>query len=726
MKCKCVDNEILKIACTYGGSFRGWECKKVTKTFTVFVDEGVEALKEKVQTAFKLTSQPSLKLGDKDISNEWLKEEAIRSDDLIRSGDTKRITLNCEIFTPWDISASDESGINYKRLVDEFGVELVTDEIVSRVERLTNRSAHPWLRRKFFFSHRGFDKILDTVEAGDTYYLYTGRGPSSTSLHLGHMIQFMFAKYLQEAFGVVLVIQMSDDEKFLFKKDLSLDEVKKMAFDNARDIVALGFDPTRTYIFSDISEIGSMYECVLQLLKNTPAHLEEMIFGFNGHSPAGFYMWPCVQAAPAFSCTFPEIFGPPRYDIATNQYFGPTEPINKKKEKEKDSKNKKKKDKKKDTKEGDQQSNEQPQSEWAIPCLIPCAIDQDPYFRMCRDLASGIGHPPPCTLLSRFVPGFSGVGTKMSASVQHDTTSSSSGSQNKQKEKVIPQTVFMNDNLKIIKLAVNSAFSIGANTLKEQEETGTADKHIELDVAFQYLKIFDLETNDKVLERVGNIYLYGKQLYEIERIEKKEEDKQIDSQQQKIPWGNQSQESIDQFLSEYRGSVTVGMLKLRLIDVLHEMTQKHQNARSKVTDEDVRKFMSRRRMIGNRIIRNEQNEEMKEEKAILAVVHLSGNKGSLQVLADEKIHLDLIEITFILSRVKQLDQFEHIFGASLLGLASLGLNQKVQKDYEEQRRRILIISERVLQLASQRNIINNDKNRQDQENSITDELNDEE
>jgi tryptophanyl-tRNA synthetase len=192
-----------------------------------------------------------------------LKEEAIRSDDLIRSGDTKRITLNCEIFTPWDISASDESGINYKRLVDEFGVELITDEIVSRVERLTNRSAHPWLRRKFFFSHRGFDKILDTVEAGDTYYLYTGRGPSSTSLHLGHMIQFMFAKYLQEAFGVVLVIQMSDDEKFLFKKELSLDEVKKMAFDNARDIVALGFDPTRTYIFSDISEIGSMYECVL-------------------------------------------------------------------------------------------------------------------------------------------------------------------------------------------------------------------------------------------------------------------------------------------------------------------------------------------------------------------------------------------------------------------------------------------------------------------------------
>lgn len=42
--------------------------------------------------------------------------------------------------------------------------------------------------------HREFDKILDRYEQGKPFYLYTGRGPSSDSMHLGHMIPFMFTK----------------------------------------------------------------------------------------------------------------------------------------------------------------------------------------------------------------------------------------------------------------------------------------------------------------------------------------------------------------------------------------------------------------------------------------------------------------------------------------------------------------------------------------------------
>ena len=51
----------------------------------------------------------------------------------------------------------------------------------------------------------------------------TGRGPSSESLHLGHLIPFHFTLWLQKAFKVPLVIQLTDDEKFLWKS-LELDE----------------------------------------------------------------------------------------------------------------------------------------------------------------------------------------------------------------------------------------------------------------------------------------------------------------------------------------------------------------------------------------------------------------------------------------------------------------------------------------------------------------------
>jgi len=41
---------------------------------------------------------------------------------------------------------------------------------------------------------RDFNEILDAYERGDKFYLYTGRGPSSEALHLGHLVPFMFTK----------------------------------------------------------------------------------------------------------------------------------------------------------------------------------------------------------------------------------------------------------------------------------------------------------------------------------------------------------------------------------------------------------------------------------------------------------------------------------------------------------------------------------------------------
>lgn len=44
---------------------------------------------------------------------------------------------------------------------------------------------------------------------------------------------------------------MTDDEKFLWK-DLTLDECHRLAVENARDIIACGFDVRKTFIFSNL------------------------------------------------------------------------------------------------------------------------------------------------------------------------------------------------------------------------------------------------------------------------------------------------------------------------------------------------------------------------------------------------------------------------------------------------------------------------------------------
>ena len=41
-----------------------------------------------------------------------------------------------------------------------------------------------------------FTNILDRYEQGKPFFMYTGRGPSSDSMHLGHLIPFMFTKFV--------------------------------------------------------------------------------------------------------------------------------------------------------------------------------------------------------------------------------------------------------------------------------------------------------------------------------------------------------------------------------------------------------------------------------------------------------------------------------------------------------------------------------------------------
>ena len=52
-----------------------------------------------------------------------------------------------------------------------------------------------------------------------------------------------------------LVIQLTDDEKFLWK-DLTLDEARRLSQENAKDIIACGFDVDKTFIFSDLDYIA--------------------------------------------------------------------------------------------------------------------------------------------------------------------------------------------------------------------------------------------------------------------------------------------------------------------------------------------------------------------------------------------------------------------------------------------------------------------------------------
>jgi tryptophanyl-tRNA synthetase len=74
-------------------------------------------------------------------------------------------------------------------------------------------------------------------------------------------------KYLQDAFDVPLVVQITDDEKFMYRPELSLEQVAKMAISNIKDIIAFGFNPEKTFIFLDTEYIKELYPNVIKVQK---------------------------------------------------------------------------------------------------------------------------------------------------------------------------------------------------------------------------------------------------------------------------------------------------------------------------------------------------------------------------------------------------------------------------------------------------------------------------
>lgn len=332
-----------------------------------------------------------------------------------------------QIVTPWIVDSRSKDGIDYDKLINEFGTESITDELLNKFTKITGYSPHIFLKRKLFFSHRDFNKLLDEYVKGVPLYIYTGRGPSG-NIHMGNKIIFDFTVWLQKVFNnSIVIIQMADDEKFYFK-DISLEEAYNLGFENAKDIIACGFDINRTFIFSNLDYNGFTSRNRALLMKKINVNMLNSTYGFGLDSNIGMLQWPIHEIVPCMPSSFPFIFG---------------------------------------------------NNNKAAMCLVPCAIDQDLFFRTFRDFANGLGCYKPCLIHSKFLVSLQGIQKKMSTSSN------------------IPTAIFLNDSDKMIhEKIIKHAFSGGGNTLKEHKTFGC---NLLVDVSYQYLLYFE-EDEDKLNE----------------------------------------------------------------------------------------------------------------------------------------------------------------------------------------------------------------------------------
>ena len=331
--------------------------------------------------------------------------------------------------TPWEVKGN----IDYSKLIKQFGTETIDEALLNRIKKHTGQ-LHHMLRRNIFFTHRDLNWLLDEYEKGNKFYLYTGRGPSGP-VHLGHIVTWEFTKWLQSSFDVPLLFQITDDEKFLFSekfKDLS--ETKTIAYENILDIIAIGFDPKKTKIMIDSDNSKTLYNAAIPIAKKITFSTVKSSFGFTNSNNIGEIFYTAIQAVPSII-----------------------------------------------------------ESIWQnknIPCLIPHAIDQDPHFRVARDVLPKLGYYKPASIQNSFFPDLTGHDGKMSSS-NADTA------------------IYMSDTPKMVKSKINKyAFSGGQDTLELHRKLGGNPS---VDISFQWLYQF-FESDDNKIKKIEEDYISGELL----------------------------------------------------------------------------------------------------------------------------------------------------------------------------------------------------------------------
>jgi tryptophanyl-tRNA synthetase len=295
--------------------------------------------------------------------------------------------------TPYEVKGK----IDYERLRELFGTQELTPELLAKLHHLAGGELPPLLTRGIYYSHRDLGPLLDGYAHGRPFVLYSGRGPSGP-LHTSHLVSFDLCVWLQRRLGLPMYIQITDDEKFWARSGLTREETARWGLENLYDILALGFDPKRTHTFFDSRSIAALYPLAIRVARKISYSNVKAVFGFEGSTNIGLIFYTALQSVPAFWPSWAE---------------GRT-----------------------------------------VPCLIPCGIDQDPHFRLTRDIAEGLGYPKPALLHSRMVPGLLGEGAMSTSGPRAD------------------DALFLNDPPKTVDRKLGAAFTGGRATVEEQRRLG--------------------------------------------------------------------------------------------------------------------------------------------------------------------------------------------------------------------------------------------------------------
>jgi tryptophanyl-tRNA synthetase len=208
---------------------------------------------------------------------------------------------------------------DYQHLYKEFGIQ----PFKPLLKQVPNPSKY--MRRNVIFGHRDFGRILKAIKEHETFAVMSGIKPTG-EFHLGTLMTAQEVIYFQKqgakAFYCIADVEAYEDNNIPF------DESQQFAIGNVADILALGFDLKKGYIYQQSKE-RRVQDLAILFGRGATFATMKAIYGVRH---IGLYLAALIQAG--------DILMPQLQD-----FTGPK------------------------------------------PTIVPVGVDQDPHLRFTRDLA---------------------------------------------------------------------------------------------------------------------------------------------------------------------------------------------------------------------------------------------------------------------------------------------------------------------------------------------------
>lgn len=209
---------------------------------------------------------------------------------------------------------------DYERLYSEFGIQ----PFQPLLPKIPQPSAP--MRRGVIFGHRDFERVLEPMTTHEEFAVMSGIKPTG-GFHLGTLMTAREVIYFQQQ-GAMAFYCIADIEAYE-DNGISLEQSEKIAVGNVADLLALGFDPRRGYIYRQSHEERVKNLAIVFGRRATLATMKAIY----GERHMGLYLSALIQAG---DILLPQLkdFGGPK------------------------------------------------------PTVVPVGVDQDPHLRFTRDIAA--------------------------------------------------------------------------------------------------------------------------------------------------------------------------------------------------------------------------------------------------------------------------------------------------------------------------------------------------